>query len=191
MASARPVTDHERYRHELEIIPVGAGGHRRGVRCPVPRGCGGGGGTSDRQSRPSSSARWWRRPPRRRAADRGARSRRPDRRPCAIRAGHQDDGRRDGSFTLRGLPEGGFTLIFTQAGTVVGTLAFQEVAANQQITINVALADGEIVLVDEDRRGIGHAGSSSRASCRTSSPSTRRPTAVSSSPTVRWSRARA
>lgn len=64
----------------------------------------------------------------------------------------------DGSFTLRGLPEGSFTLVFTQGGTVVGTLTFQEVAANQQITISVHLVDSEIVLVDEDRRGIGHAG---------------------------------
>jgi hypothetical protein len=64
----------------------------------------------------------------------------------------------DGSFTLRGLPEGSFTLVFTQGGTVVGTLTFQEVAANQQITISVQLVDSEIVLVDEDRRGIGHAG---------------------------------
>jgi hypothetical protein len=64
----------------------------------------------------------------------------------------------DGSFTLRGLPEGSFTLVFTQAGTVVGTLNFQEVAANQQITITIQLAGGEVVLVDEDRRGIGNAG---------------------------------
>jgi hypothetical protein len=64
----------------------------------------------------------------------------------------------DGSFTLRGLPEGSFTLVFTQGGTVVGTLTFQEVAANQQITISVQLVDTEIVLLDEDRRGIGHAG---------------------------------
>ena len=64
----------------------------------------------------------------------------------------------DGSFTLRGLPEGSFTLVFTQAGTVVGTLTFQEVAANQQITITIQLAEGEVVLVDEDHRGIGHAG---------------------------------
>jgi hypothetical protein len=32
------------------------------------------------------------------------------------------------------------------------------VAANQQITITVEVAQGEVVLVDEDRRGIGHAG---------------------------------
>lgn len=64
----------------------------------------------------------------------------------------------DGTFTLRGLPEGSFTLVFTQAGTVVGTLTFQEVAANQQITITIQMAEGEVVLIDEDRRGIGHAG---------------------------------
>jgi hypothetical protein len=64
----------------------------------------------------------------------------------------------DGSFTLRGLPEGSFTLVFTQAGAAVGTLDFREVAANQQITITIQLADGEVVLVDEDRRGIGNAG---------------------------------
>jgi hypothetical protein len=64
----------------------------------------------------------------------------------------------DGSFTLRGLPEGSVTLVFTQGGTVIGTLTFREVAANQQITITIQAAEGEVILVDEDRRGIGHAG---------------------------------
>lgn len=64
----------------------------------------------------------------------------------------------DGTFTLRGLPEGSFTLEFFQGTTSLGTLTFREVAANQQITINVHLVETEIVLVDEDRRGIGHAG---------------------------------
>lgn len=64
----------------------------------------------------------------------------------------------DGSFTLRGLPEGSFTLEFKQGDTPLGTLTFREVAANQQITINVQLVEAEIILVDEDRRGIGHAG---------------------------------
>lgn len=64
----------------------------------------------------------------------------------------------DGSFTLRGPPAGGFTLVFTQAGATIGTLAFGQVAANQQITITVEVVNGEVVLVDEDRRGIGHAG---------------------------------
>lgn len=64
----------------------------------------------------------------------------------------------DGTFTLRGLPEGSFTLVFTQGGAQIGMLTFQEVAANQQITIHVQLVDTELVLVDEDRRGIGHAG---------------------------------
>lgn len=64
----------------------------------------------------------------------------------------------DGSFTLRGLPAGSFTLVFMQGTTEVGRLVFAEVAPNQQITINVRLVEAEIVLVDEDRRGIGHAG---------------------------------
>ncbi len=39
-----------------------------------------------------------------------------------------------------------------------GRSTFREVAANQQITITVQLDGGEVVLVDEDRRGIGNAG---------------------------------
>lgn len=64
----------------------------------------------------------------------------------------------DGTFTLRGLPSGSFTLVFMQGTTEVGRLTFDEVAANQQITIDVQLVSNEIVLVDEDRRGIGDAG---------------------------------
>jgi len=64
----------------------------------------------------------------------------------------------DGTFTLRGLPAGSFTLVFKQGGVVIGQLKFDEVAINQQITISVQIVGGEIVLMDEDRRGIGHAG---------------------------------
>ncbi len=65
----------------------------------------------------------------------------------------------DGTFTLRGLPAGSFTLVFMQGTTEVGRLVFDEVAANQQITITVqVVSTGEVVLVDEDRRGIGDAG---------------------------------
>ena len=64
----------------------------------------------------------------------------------------------DGSFTLRGLPEGSFTLEFKQGSTPLGTLTFREVAANQQITITVQLDGTDVMLMDEDRRGIGHAG---------------------------------
>jgi hypothetical protein len=64
----------------------------------------------------------------------------------------------DGSFTLRGLPEGSFTLEFFEGTTPVGTLTFQQVAANQQITITIQLVESDVVLLDEDRRGIGHAG---------------------------------
>ena len=64
----------------------------------------------------------------------------------------------DGTFTLRGLPAGSFTLVFTRGGEPLGTMSFTEVAINQQITITIQLVAGEAVLVDEDRRGIGHAG---------------------------------
>lgn len=64
----------------------------------------------------------------------------------------------DGSFTLRGLPEGSFTLEFRQGGDLIGTLVFAQVAANQQITITVEVVGGEVLLVDEHRRGIGDAG---------------------------------
>ena len=64
----------------------------------------------------------------------------------------------DGTFTLRGLPAGSFTLVFMQGTTELGRLVFTEVAANQQITITVQVVSNEVVLVDEDRRGIGDAG---------------------------------
>lgn len=62
----------------------------------------------------------------------------------------------DGSFTLRGLPTGGFTLRFSRDGVVLGTLSFTEVAANQQITVVVELVGSSVVLVEEKRNGIGH-----------------------------------
>ena len=64
----------------------------------------------------------------------------------------------DGSFTLRGLPEGGFTLVFTDASGVLGTLHFSEVKPNQEITVTVDLSGGGVRLVDERRNGIGHGG---------------------------------
>lgn len=63
----------------------------------------------------------------------------------------------DGSFTLRGLPEGSFTLAFTQGATTLGTIRFDEVKPNQEITIKVSVrADGTIVILEEKRNGIGH-----------------------------------
>jgi hypothetical protein len=62
----------------------------------------------------------------------------------------------DGTFTLRGLPEGSFTLVFTRDGVVLGRLTFGAVNANQEITIVVRLAGDSVVLVDEQRTGIGH-----------------------------------
>ena len=62
----------------------------------------------------------------------------------------------DGSFTLRGLPSGGFTLVFKQGTTTVGTFTFSEVKPNQEITITVALNGSTLTLVEQKRNGIGH-----------------------------------
>jgi hypothetical protein len=62
----------------------------------------------------------------------------------------------DGSFTLRGLPEGGFTLIFTTGGTEIGRLSFSEVKPNQEITLTVQVSTSGVVLLEEQRNGIGH-----------------------------------
>jgi hypothetical protein len=62
----------------------------------------------------------------------------------------------DGTFTMRGLPEGGFTLVFLSDGTEIGRLAFSEVMPNQAITITIAISGGAVALVEERRNGIGH-----------------------------------
>jgi hypothetical protein len=62
----------------------------------------------------------------------------------------------DGSFTLRGLPEGGFTLIFRDGATEIGRLSFSEVRANQEITLTVQVSGSGVVLLEEQRNGIGH-----------------------------------
>jgi hypothetical protein len=62
----------------------------------------------------------------------------------------------DGSFTLRGLPPGSFTLVFTQGATNLGTLSFDGVLPNQEITITIDVSTGTVVLVEERRTGIGH-----------------------------------
>ena len=62
----------------------------------------------------------------------------------------------NGSFTLRGLPDGRFTVDFYQGSTKVGSLVFDDVLANQQIAITVELRDGTIRLLDERRTGIGN-----------------------------------
>lgn len=61
----------------------------------------------------------------------------------------------DGTFTLRGLPEGSFTLEFFDGATSLGTLFFSGVNANQQITITVSL-EGGVTLLEQHRNGIGH-----------------------------------
>lgn len=62
----------------------------------------------------------------------------------------------DGSFTLRGLPAGSFTLLFTRDGSPLGTLTFNSVMPNQEVTITISVNAGSVVLVQEKRDGIGH-----------------------------------
>lgn len=62
----------------------------------------------------------------------------------------------DGSFTLRGLPSGGFTLVFSLNGSVIATMTFGDVRPNQEITIRVALSGSSLTLTEERRNGIGH-----------------------------------
>jgi hypothetical protein len=65
----------------------------------------------------------------------------------------------DGTFTLRGLPEGSFTLVFTNgSGAVLGTLRFTELKPNQELTITIKVTDNAVTLLDERRNGIGHGG---------------------------------
>jgi hypothetical protein len=62
----------------------------------------------------------------------------------------------DGSFTLRGLPTGSFTLVFTQGGVTLGTASFAQVMPNQEITITIEVTGSGVVVVAEQRTGIGH-----------------------------------
>lgn len=62
----------------------------------------------------------------------------------------------DGRFVLRGLPEGGFTLVFFADGAEIGQIAFAEVKPNQAITLTVAITGSTVTVVEERRNGIGH-----------------------------------
>ena len=62
----------------------------------------------------------------------------------------------DGRFMLRGLPEGGFTLVFRLDGAEIGRIPFAEVKPNQAITVSVAVTGNTVSVVEERRNGIGH-----------------------------------
>ncbi len=65
----------------------------------------------------------------------------------------------EGEFVLRGLPEGSFTLLFEDGhGADLGSLYFEAVLPNQELIVSVELMNGTMVLVEEQRNGIGHAG---------------------------------
>src|SRR3972149_3084837 len=65
----------------------------------------------------------------------------------------------NGAFTLRGLP-GSFSLQFVDEGeSQVGEdMLFDGVKPNQEIDIVVAMRNGDVVLLEETRTGIGHDG---------------------------------
>ena len=46
--------------------------------------------------------------------------------------------------------------MFTQDGAVLGTLSFSAVLPNQEITVTVDVSSGIVVLLEEQRNGIGH-----------------------------------
>ena len=62
----------------------------------------------------------------------------------------------DGSFTLRGLPTGSFTLVFARDGARIGTLSFTAVLPNQELNITLSVTGSSLVLLEEQRNGIGH-----------------------------------
>jgi hypothetical protein len=62
----------------------------------------------------------------------------------------------DGSFTLRGMPEGGFTVLFSLDSGLLTSVPFAEVKPNQEITITVRIDGSTVIVVEEQRNGIGH-----------------------------------
>jgi len=62
----------------------------------------------------------------------------------------------DGTFTLRGLPEGRFTLLFTSGSQPLGSVEFAEVLPNQEITVTVSVSTTSVTVLEEKRNGIGH-----------------------------------
>lgn len=62
----------------------------------------------------------------------------------------------NGTFTLRGLPQGRFTVEFYQGADKIGSLSFDGVLPNQEIAIVVEVDGATVRLLDEKRTGIGH-----------------------------------
>jgi hypothetical protein len=63
----------------------------------------------------------------------------------------------NGTFTLRGLPEGEFTLVFAKEEDTLSTHDFEGVLPNSEITIVLEMAPGGGVrILSQKRTGIGH-----------------------------------
>jgi hypothetical protein len=57
----------------------------------------------------------------------------------------------NGTFELEGLPEGGFTLVFSSNGVTLGTITINDVSAGETITITVKVTANSVTLVLEER----------------------------------------
>src|SRR3989449_4728323 len=60
----------------------------------------------------------------------------------------------DGNFTLRGLPEGGFHLVFSSGGGALRTLAFSEVKPHQEITGILQVTGSQGTLLEGRGNGV-------------------------------------
>jgi hypothetical protein len=62
----------------------------------------------------------------------------------------------NGTFTLRGLPDGSFTVEFYEGDIRRGSFVFDAVLPNQEIDITVEMDGDSVRIVEEKRTGIGH-----------------------------------
>jgi hypothetical protein len=62
----------------------------------------------------------------------------------------------NGSFTLRGLPDGKLWVEFEDGGASVGSYGFSNVLPNQEIELTLEMTDGTVEVISEKRTGIGH-----------------------------------
>jgi len=67
----------------------------------------------------------------------------------------------NGTFELEGLPEGTFTLVFTQGGVVLGEVTVTDVAAGAEVKIIVQVSGNTVILVQLTIQGQETPGTSS------------------------------
>jgi len=62
----------------------------------------------------------------------------------------------DGTFVLRGLPDGDITLLFTDGDAFLGSIVLAGVLPNQELIVSVEVTDTGVDLIEDQRNGIGH-----------------------------------